>query len=79
MKNRTPLTYRADLCKGCLICHLRCPQGAIAVTEERNAFGDRIIAIKPDDCTSCGICIMVCPDRAIRWAGRPQEEVADVG
>lgn len=49
---------RRDLCLGCRLCAMNCPQGAITVI-----FGKA--AIDYERCISCYRCIQVCPMGAI--------------
>ena len=44
-------------CQACMICHRKCPAGAI------DGGKNRIHVIDQDKCTNCGTCLEVCPPR----------------
>jgi NADH-quinone oxidoreductase subunit F len=44
-------------CQACMICHRKCPAGAI------DGGKNRIHVIDQDKCTNCGTCFEVCPPR----------------
>jgi NADH-quinone oxidoreductase subunit F len=57
-----------DKCKGCLVCHKRCPAQAIEGQKKQ------IHVIHQDKCTKCGVCLEVCPSRydaVIKISGSP--------
>lgn len=49
-----------SLCKGCTVCKMKCPTGAI-VGEVKQAH-----YIMPDKCTKCGICMQACKFGAVK-------------
>ena len=55
-------------CKGCTLCQLACPQGAIVMAADRvNAIGYRpAMYVDPEGkCTGCALCAVACPDVCI--------------
>jgi len=50
---------KAARCTGCETCITYCPQGAIAILNER-------ARIDPRQCVGCGECLSVCPEGAIQ-------------
>lgn len=55
-----------ELCKGCELCSLFCPNGVISPSDKLNANGYRVAArVKGDECSGCAICALVCPEAAI--------------
>jgi len=44
-------------CQACMICHRKCPAGAI------DGGKNQIHVIDQDKCTNCGTCLEVCPPR----------------
>lgn len=72
-----------DLCKGCGLCIMFCPQKVFERSEELNrkqVFPPKVV--RGDKCTKCRLCELICPDFAIavinedaNGAGRNQERV----
>ncbi len=53
-------------CKGCELCIASCPKGVLFLSEEVNARGHRVVAVRQDvACTGCGNCATICPDAAV--------------
>ncbi len=51
-----------ERCKACGLCILNCGKGALALSEELNKAGYKVIAVDEEKCVGCGICYTVCPD-----------------
>lgn len=58
-----------ELCKGCELCVVVCPQGNLALSAELNKMGYHPVEFhyrgSKGPCTACGICYWACPDGAI--------------
>lgn len=59
--------FNEDICKGCELCIIACPQKIIALNEEKiNAKGFHPAhIINEDACIGCGNCAIMCPDSVI--------------
>ncbi|MFH0772454.1 MAG: 4Fe-4S binding protein [Candidatus Omnitrophota bacterium] len=60
------ITINKEMCKGCELCSVNCPQKIIVMDEVLNIRG-----VKParfldnDKCTACRSCAIMCPDVCI--------------
>ncbi|KAB2907199.1 MAG: ferredoxin family protein [Ignavibacteriales bacterium] len=54
-----------ELCKGCELCIVACPQKSLILSEKLNLKGYRVAELYLDNCTGCINCALVCPDSAI--------------
>ncbi len=54
-----------DLCKGCELCVVACPQKCLELAPTLNIKGYRYARLKDDTCTGCVNCAIVCPDCVI--------------
>ncbi len=52
----------AERCKGCRLCMVFCPKGAISVDNYSNKKGYEPVKVDEDKCIGCGICYKICPD-----------------
>ncbi len=60
------IVVAADVCKGCELCVISCPQQVIGMTDELNLKGYHYAyMVKFEECTGCANCGIVCPDAAI--------------
>ena len=58
----TKLRIDAERCKACGYCVLACPQKALALSDNLNKKGYRMVVVEAEKCNACGICYTVCPD-----------------
>jgi 2-oxoglutarate ferredoxin oxidoreductase subunit delta len=61
-KTNGTVEIATDLCKGCGLCVLVCPENVLKMTEQLNAKGWPIVALVADGCTGCTFCGVACPD-----------------
>jgi len=55
-----------DICKGCELCKMYCPQKIIVMSSHINDKGYSPAEVEDiEKCTGCKCCAMVCPDVAI--------------
>ncbi|MBU6998375.1 MAG: 4Fe-4S binding protein [Theionarchaea archaeon] len=62
----TDIHVDEDLCKGCGLCVLFCPQKVFEPSEELNkkgVFPPKVV--RGDQCVECRLCELICPDFAI--------------
>ncbi|MCL5411093.1 MAG: 2-oxoacid:acceptor oxidoreductase family protein [Patescibacteria group bacterium] len=52
-------------CKGCGICILKCPVGALSFSEDLGLYATPIPKVDLEKCIACGNCRNFCPDGAI--------------
>ena len=62
IKTKGTVEIAEDLCKGCGLCVLVCPESVLAMTETINSKGWPIVALVADGCTGCTFCGVACPD-----------------
>lgn len=59
----------SEVCKGCSLCVVSCPQKNLKLLESLNRIGYHPVEFhyhgEKGDCTACGLCYWVCPDFAI--------------
>ena len=56
----------SDICKGCGLCVLYCPQDVLRVSSRPNKTGYRVIEVGHlQNCAGCRLCELNCPDLAI--------------
>jgi len=64
----------AELCKGCDLCVVVCPQRNLRLSGALNRKGYHPAVFsfhgEKGDCTACGLCYWVCPDFAITEVSR---------
>lgn len=55
------------LCKGCGLCLVKCPFGAISFSKkDLGVYSTPTVEIDLGKCTACGLCEITCPDSAIK-------------
>lgn len=59
------VTIATEICKGCELCIVSCPQDSLALSTSINRKGYRFAQLVLDNCTGCTNCALVCPDSAI--------------
>ena len=59
----------SEVCKGCSLCVVSCPQKNLKLSESLNRIGYHPVEFhyhgEKGNCTACGLCYWVCPDFAI--------------
>ncbi len=59
------VTIATEICKGCELCIVSCPQDSLGLSPSMNHKGFRFAQLVQDNCTGCTNCALVCPDSAI--------------
>ena len=59
------VTIATEICKGCELCIVSCPQDSLGLSASINRKGYRFASLVKDNCTGCTNCALVCPDSAI--------------
>ena len=59
------VTIAIEICKGCELCIVSCPQDSLGLSTSINRKGYRFAQLVQDNCTGCVNCALVCPDSAI--------------
>ena len=54
-----------EICKGCELCLVACPEDTLGLSDKINKKGYRYAVQVVDNCTGCASCAIVCPDAAI--------------
>jgi len=66
---RADVAILEELCKGCELCVVTCPQGNLKLSPRLNHAGFHPAEFSyrgaKGECTGCGVCYWVCPDFAI--------------
>jgi len=69
VRPRADVAILEELCKGCEICVVTCPQGNLKLSPRLNHAGFHPAEFSyrgvKGECTGCGVCYWVCPDFAI--------------
>ncbi len=75
MTAKNTIKISEELCKGCGLCELFCPQKIIKLDNKTNRFGYHPALITDEDkCSGCGFCFLMCPDIAIQVERRKKNE-----
>ena len=65
-KARGAVVIEKEVCKGCNLCVVACPQDVLALHKEVNSKGYHYSHMaNPEACTGCTNCSAVCPDSCI--------------
>ena len=63
---RGKIVIDRERCKGCQLCAISCPQGAIFLSGDFNEKGYHFALFdEGEKCTGCAMCGRICPDMAI--------------
>ncbi len=62
---RGTIIVDSEICKGCELCIIACPQNSLGLSNNINSHGFRFIELIQDNCTGCINCALVCPDSVI--------------
>lgn len=73
---RGTVIIEKEICKGCELCIIACPQSSLALSININAKGYRYAELVQDNCTGCINCAIVCPEPAITVYRQPKKKVA---
>ena len=69
---RGTVDFKIELCKGCELCIVACPQESLALSKTINLKGYRYAELVQDNCTGCINCALVCPDSVITVYREPK-------
>jgi 2-oxoglutarate ferredoxin oxidoreductase subunit delta len=64
-----------NICKGCELCIVACPQESLGLSSKININGYRYVELVKDNCTGCVNCALVCPDVAITVYRQPKSSL----
>ena len=62
---RGTINIDTEICKGCELCIIACPQKSIGLSNNINSHGYKYVELILDNCTGCINCALVCPDSGI--------------
>lgn len=62
----------SNICKGCELCIVACPQESLGLSSMINTSGYRYAELVQDNCTGCVNCALVCPEVAITVYRQPK-------
>lgn len=69
---RGNVEFKIELCKGCELCIVACPQESLALSKTINLKGYKFAELIKDNCTGCINCALVCPDSVITVYREPK-------
>lgn len=64
-----------ELCKGCELCVVACPQESLGLSSHINKNGYRYAELVNTNCTGCINCAIVCPEAIITVYRQPKQAV----
>lgn len=62
---RGTIKVDTEICKGCELCIIACPQKSLGLSSHINSHGFKYVELILDNCTGCVNCALVCPDSGI--------------
>lgn len=75
---RGTVIIEKDICKGCELCIIACPQQSLSLSKHINKNGYKYAELIRDNCTGCINCALVCPDVAITVYRQPKSALKKV-
>lgn len=72
---RGTVHFKIEICKGCELCIVACPQESLGLSNKINLQGYRFAELIKDNCTGCVNCALVCPDAAITVYREPKSAI----
>jgi 2-oxoglutarate ferredoxin oxidoreductase subunit delta len=64
-KARGTIVINTEVCKGCEVCVVTCPQKCIKLGDKLNMKGYTYAVQDDTNCVGCASCAIICPDSAI--------------
>jgi 2-oxoglutarate ferredoxin oxidoreductase subunit delta len=61
-----------EVCKGCELCIVSCPQESLGLSSQINLNGYKYAELIKDNCTGCVNCAIICPESAITVYRQPK-------
>ena len=69
---RGTVLIQEELCKGCELCIVACPQESLGLSKKINKNGYRFAELVQQNCTGCINCALVCPETIITVYRQPK-------
>lgn len=71
---RGTVLVETELCKGCELCIVACPQECMGLSDTLNKKGYRFVTLTDHEkCTGCENCALVCPDAVLTVFREPKK------
>ena len=70
---RGTVLVETEICKGCELCIVACPQECLGLSQTLNKKGYRFATLTADTCTGCENCALVCPDAVLTVYREPKK------
>lgn len=71
---RGTVLVETELCKGCELCIVACPQECMGLSDALNNKGYRFVTLTDHEkCTGCENCALVCPDAVLTVFREPKK------